>query len=53
MQGREFSCAGRSVPPAPPTKMQGFHFVGSFFPNIMELGQENEISNSPCGFFNS
>lgn len=53
MQGREFSCAGRSVPLAPPTKMQGFHFVGSFFPNIMELGQENEISNSPCGFFNS
>lgn len=53
MQGREFSSAGRSVPPPPSTKIQDFHFIGSFFPNITEFGQENKILNSPCGFFNS
>lgn len=53
MQKREFSSSRRSIPLILSTKIQDFYFVGSFFPNITEFGQENEISDSPCGFSDS
>ena len=50
MHGRGFSSARKSVPLSPSIKIPGLYFVGNFFPNIMEFGQENNISNPSRGF---